>query len=194
MSTAPKRYITPEEYLEMERTAPFRSEYFEGQMYPMHLSRRPGDPVMADSAHDHLILGTNVLSELGDQLKSRNYLVVPEAKIQVGQETITPDVCVVHDEEHLNGRREQPVVIIEITSGATQSEDYGWKFNLYRRIESLQEYILVDSERVYADVFQRCAKQDWLMGTHEGHDEEIFIAPLECKLPFSRIYKGTNLE
>jgi Uma2 family endonuclease len=130
---------TPDEYLEIERASEFKSEYIDGYIVAMSGASEP-----------HNLIVTNVVGELRGQLKGRNCRVYSnDMRIDLRERGLFayPDVVVVcGDPELADEKRDNlrnPVVIIEVLSKSTERYDRGLKFMKYRRIESLQEYLLV---------------------------------------------------
>src|ERR1017187_5873973 len=157
MSTLPKTYLTPEQYLEIERKAEFKSEYYQGEMFAMAGARW---------AHNLILL--NLASELRQQLRSRPCSVTSsDMRVRVNAKGLYtyPDVVVVCGEpQFLDERRDtllNPTLIVEVLSESTEQYDRGRKFEHYRPLESLAEYLLVSSERVSVERYTRQPDGSW---------------------------------
>lgn len=139
MSTQVKTYLTPEEYLALERRAETKSEYFNGEMFEMPRANRK-----------HNLISGNIVSQLTHQLKKtacETYASTMRLRIlTIGLYTY-PDIVAVCDKPEFEDDEEDtllnPTVIIEVLSDATESYDRGKKFSYYRSIESITEYLLV---------------------------------------------------
>lgn len=152
-----RQFITQEAYLAMEREAFEKSEYFEGQLYPM-----------AGATKEHNRIKENLSGEIYIALKgepcqsfSSDYRVhIPKNGLYT-----YPDLIVVCDEPELLDEKFDtllnPTVLIEILSKSTRGYDKNAKFALYRDIPTLREYLLVDSRRVKIEVWQKSADGVW---------------------------------
>jgi Uma2 family endonuclease len=81
-----------------------------------------------------------------------------------------------------------PTVIIEILSKSTQSYDMGQKFTLYRDIDTLQEYILIDSTSVRVEKYKRNDDNSWLLREYKTIDDVYTIDSIGIELLLSEIY------
>jgi Uma2 family endonuclease len=151
MSTQSKPYLTPEQYLEIERKAEFKSEYYQGEMFAM-----PG----ARLAHIQIV--ANASGELRQQLRGRDCQPLSsDMRVCVSEDGFYtyPDVVVVCGKpQFIDGTLDtllNPTVIIEVLSDSTEAYDRGKKFELYRPLESLAEYVLISSRRVSVERFTR---------------------------------------
>src|SRR5579864_3516600 len=127
MSATPQPRLTPEQYLELERAAEFRSEYYCGFMY-----------AMSGGSMAHALLITALGAELHFALKNGPCRVMTnDMRVRVSDEGLYtyPDVVVVcgkpqlADEQHdivLN-----PTVLVEVLSPSTEGYDRGFKFQQY---------------------------------------------------------------
>jgi len=195
MATSPFPYITPEQYLEIEREAPFRSEYIGGVMYPHNIEHRiPGEQSMAGGLLRHAQLAAALLTSLSNQLRGKGCQVFPsDLKVGVSQNGpfYYPDVSVVcgpprtlhdRDEVLLN-----PILIIELISKSSQSFDRGAKFEQYKRIDSLQNYVLVSQSEARIEVFSRTGDL-WQITEFSGASATCHLSAIACEIPLSELY------
>ena len=114
MSTQPKSYITPEEYLEIERKAQFKSEYFDGQMY-----------AMSGAIRAHILIVGNLQAALWQRLEqSPCEIYTNEMRVQVGRNYVYPDLAVACGQinllkEHFDTLL-NPVLVVEVLSTSTE--------------------------------------------------------------------------
>src|SRR6266404_1708800 len=151
MSSVPKTFLTPEQYLEIERKAEFKSEYFQGEMF-----------AMAGAREAHNLIALNLAAALHPQLRARPcraYISDMRVRVSATGLYTYPDILVVCGEpQFLDERRDtllNPNLIVEVLSPSTEAYDRGRKFEHYRSVESLSEYLLVSSERIIAELFTR---------------------------------------
>lgn len=185
MSTLPKNYLTPEEYLAIERAAERKSEYFEGQMYAMSGARRA-----------HNIISVNAAGELNQQLRSRPCEVYShDMRVCVDRvkEYAYPDVVVACGEpKFLDGQFDtllNPVLIIEVLSPSTELYNRNLKFAYYRSIESLQAYLLISSNRVHAELFTRDPSGGWHVTDADQLDDTLELLSIGCTLKLADLYQ-----
>ncbi|AFY37859.1 protein of unknown function DUF820 [[Leptolyngbya] sp. PCC 7376] len=174
--------LTPEEYLEFEKTSEIRHEYIDGEIY-----------AMAGGTGNHNIICTNLLillrSKLGDS-SCRTYISDMKVNVNESKRFFHPDLVVTCDKtddpklSYINF----PRVIIEVLSPSTESFDRGSKFGFYRSIPSLQEYILVNADRHLIECFRRQKQDIWLLQTYEGSEAITHIEALDINAPLSEVY------
>src|ERR1035437_2680213 len=185
MSTPPKSYLTEEQYLEIERKAEYKSEYFQGEMF-----------AMAGARWTHNLLVGNAYFALRQQLGKRPCTVVSnDTRVRVNPSGLYtyPDVVVVCDEPQFADERRDtllnPTLIVEVLSESTEAYDRGQKFELYRPLESLSEYLLVSSERVSAELFARQPDGRWLLTAVSRLEDSLDLQSAGCRLAMADLYE-----
>src|SRR5258707_2381932 len=131
--------LTEAEYLELEAAAEFKSEFFEGEMF-----------AMAGGTPQHSLIATNLAAEFRDQLKTRPcvpYNADLRIKIEASGLCTYPDLSVIcgplQFAEGTDDTVVNPALLVEVLSDSTEGYDRGKKFEHYRQILTLQEYLLV---------------------------------------------------
>jgi Uma2 family endonuclease len=185
MSTVAKTLLTPEQYLEIERKAGFRSEYFHGEMF-----------AMAGAADSHNLIVTNLTAEFRQQLRKRPcFTYSHDMRVRVSATGLYtyPDVLVVCGErQFLDDRRDNllnPAVIVEVLSPSTEAYDRGRKFENYRSIESLREYLMVSSESIGADLYTRQPDGRWMLTAASRLEDVLEIESIDCRLALADVYE-----
>lgn len=189
MSTQPKTFITPEQYLEIERKAEYKSEYCNGEMFAMSGARAP---------HNSLIW--NFVAALAGQLRGGPCRGYPnDMRVQVSATGLYtyPDVIVVCGEPQFLDETQDtllnPTLIIEVLSPSTEAYDRGRKFEHYRSVPSLEQYVLVASDRMQIDCYTRQPGGQWLL-TSAGKPEELLtLESVRCTVKLSDLYEGVQL-
>lgn len=189
MSVLSRPHVTPEEYLEQERKAPYKSQYYKGQIYAM---------VGATSSHS-LITG-NLIRVIGNQLKGRPCVVhTSDMRINVSATGLYtyPDVSALCGEPRFLDDRQDtllnPTVIFEVLSRSTELYDRGKKFEHYRSIPSLREYVLLSQARPRIEVFSRKTDGSWGLSEATGLDSQIEIGSISCILHLAEVYDKVEL-
>lgn len=179
MSTMPQRsFLTPEEYLAIERQAEFKSEYFQGEVF-----------AMAGVQKTHNLVANNIIRVLGNQLLERNCNVYSSdirVKIKkIGKYTY-PDIAVTCGKESFEDDYVDtllnPIVIIEILSKSTAAYDRGEKFQHYQFIDSLIEYILITPDAVRIEQYTRQSDRTWLYCQYQNLEDRINLECIGCEL------------
>ena len=109
-----------------------------------------------------------------------------------------PDLTVICDEKPLYTDRKiaqllNPTLIVEVLSESTDGTDRGEKFHAYFSLPSIQEYVLVDSQRIRVDVFYREAASTWSMRSYYAPEQRVHLQSLKLDVPVGAIYADTDL-
>jgi Uma2 family endonuclease len=189
MATQPKTYITPEQYLEIERKAEFKSEYYQGEMF-----------AMAGARWTHNRLVANLIAALHQQLRSGPCQTLSsDMRVQVKATGLYtyPDVTVVCGEpQFLDETRDtllNPSLIVEVLSPSTEAYDRGRKFEHYRSVESVGEYLLVSSERVSAELYTRQPDGRWLLTFGGSLEDSLDLQSVGAHLALADLYEKVDL-
>jgi len=184
MSLQPKTSYTPEEYLAIEREAEFKSEYFDGEMF-----------AMTGASRKHNLIAGNTFASLHRKLRSQRYeIYMGDMRVKVNPTGLYtyPDIVFVCDtpefEDSDLDTLMNPLVIIEVLSPSTESYDRGKKFENYRTISSLAEYIMISQNRNYIEHFIRQNDNTWLFRETGNKAGVIQIASVECELTMEEMY------
>ena len=190
VSTQSRVRVTPEEYLALERNAETRSEYFDGEMFPM-----PG------ASFEHNIIVTNLLIELGTQFLDRpSHALGPEMGVKIPRtgSYVYPDVSIVLGDPELEDEHcdtlLNPQVVIEVLSRSTESYDRGVRFAHYRTMDSLREYVLVSQWEFRIERYLRQEDGTWLYSEITDPTASLELASVVCRIPLSGIYRKVDFE
>lgn len=184
MSFQPKTFLTPEEYLAIERQAETKSEYFNGEMF-----------AMVGASRSHNVIAVNIAGELRQQLKGRpceTYTSDMRTRIPATGLYTYPDVIVVcgepkFEDEHVDTLL-NPTLIVEVLSPSTESYDRGKKFAHYRSVESIAEYLLVAQDEYRVEQFVRQTEGRWLLSDIRTLEGIVELASIGCVLKMGEIY------
>jgi Uma2 family endonuclease len=184
MSAQAQPRLTPQQYLEAERAAEFRHEYYDGHVY-----------AMSGGSYQHGQIIGNLTTRLSNRLERRPYSVVPnDLRLRVSSDGLYtyPDVVVIcGDPRFADDRRDtilNPAVIVEVLSPSTEAYDRGFKSAQYRTVESLEEYALVSQAEPRVEVFRRQPGGHWLLSEAVGLEAVCNFDSLDCAVPLSEIY------
>jgi Uma2 family endonuclease len=188
MSTQPLDYLTPEEYLTIERQAEERSEYVDGVMY-----------AMSGASFKHNVIVANLIIEIGQQLKGRDCRALPsDIKVRMpdSRKFFYPDVSVVCGEPQFHDERSDVILnstlIVEVLSESTAAFDRGEKFQAYQQLDSLREYLLVSQDKIFIEQYVRQAREKWTYIAMVGLESSLALPSVECTLSLKAIYDKTD--
>lgn len=188
MSAAPVTQYTLAEYLAREETATCKSEFYRGQIF-----------AMSGGTPRHNTASVNILAALRGRLRGtpcRPFNSDQQIRIPANGLMTYPDVSVVCGELQLAAQAPNaiinPRVIFEVLSKSTDSYDRGKKFDLYRQLESLREYILIAQDEPHVERFVRQADDSWLLTVFKGLDAVVELTTLNCALPLAEIYEDVT--
>jgi len=189
MSLQPKTYLTPEEYLALERKAEYKSEYLAGEMF-----------AMSGASPRHVLIVTNVVAELRGQLKQRPCTVYSsDLRVKVSPTGLYtyPDVVVVCDQPQFADEQRDtllnPTLIVEVLSESTKDYDRGEKFEHYRTLPSLREYILIAQDKYHVEHFVRQPDNRWLLSETNLLEDTIHLSSIACDLALAEVYDKVEM-
>jgi Uma2 family endonuclease len=188
VSTQPKTFLTPEQYLEIERKAEYKSEYYRGEMFAM---------AGASLAHNTLV--ANLIGELHGKLRAGPCRVLPsDMRVRVSATELYtyPDVVAVCGEPRLLGNQMDtllnPSLLVEVLSPSTEAYDRGRKFEHYQSIESLGEYLMISSDRIHAVLYTRQPDGRWLLTSATRLEDSLDLQSVGCSLALAGLYEKVD--
>ena len=184
MASLAKPRFTPQEYLAMEREAEYKSEYVSGEIF-----------AMAGTSYKHTIIVANLLRELGGQLRGGPCRAVANdlrVSVQATGAYTYPDVVIVcgqpqFGDEYLDTLL-NPTVLMEVLSDSTEAFDRGGKFAHYRRLESLQEYVLITQSLMRVEHFVRDGER-WVLSELNKPEDTLELASVSASILLPDIYE-----
>lgn len=187
MSTHPKTFLSPEQYLEIERAAEYKSEYYDGEMF-----------AMAGAAASHNLLIWTLLGEFYQQVaRPRCRVYTSDQRVLVSPSGLYtyPDISATCGESRFTDDREDtltnPTLIVEVLSPSTEAYDRSRKSEKYRALESLVEYLLVASDRMHVEVFARQDDGRWLLTEFNRPEDTLELRSIGCRISLSKLYAMT---
>ncbi len=175
--------ISEEEYLRLDRAAEYKSEFVGGEMF-----------AMSGGSLRHSKVGMNWGIQLGYKLLGENCSVFSSnARIRtVRGNYVYPDVSVVCGPplvyENTDDLLTNPTLVIEVLSPSTTAYDRGRKFQVYREIASLQEYVLSHVKTPHVEVFTRQNDQSWIFREYLGVESAVTLPSIGCTVSLADIY------
>jgi Uma2 family endonuclease len=189
MGNAAKKLMTAAEYLDFERESFEKHEFYNGEIY-----------AMAGAKERHNLIVSNLIISIGTKFKNMPCVVYPSdmrVVIDEYRHYTYPDVTLVCAErKFLDNKNDcllNPNVIIEVLSESTERYDRGKKFEAYRNIISLKEYMLVSSEHKKIELFTKTTDGKWLFSENTQEDT-IIIPTLDLTILLSDVYDKVEFE
>ena len=184
MSTQPKPQLTSEEYLAIERDTERKHEFYRGEMF-----------AMVGASREHNLVAGNIFASLHSQLKDRDCQVFTgDMRVKVSATGLYtyPDVIATckspkFEDDHVDTLL-NPQVIFEVLSESTEKYDRGKKWEHYRQIESLREYVLVSQDHPQIDHFVRQDDGHWLLDEASGLEASLELPTIDCRLQMADVY------
>jgi len=187
---APKyNFISPDEYLKMERETEERNEYYDGLVL-----------AMSGAGLEHNLIDRNLITLLHNFLKGKNCQALP-SHMRVSNPSrenyLYPDASIVCGKPELEDDKfdtlTNPSVIFEILSASTKGADKRRKFFFYMQIPSFKEYFMIDTEKRYIIAARKQADNSWKFEELNAKAETLIIQTINFSLSIAELYDGTGL-
>jgi len=179
-----KSKFTAGEYLAMEAVAEYKSEFLDGEIF-----------ALVGGTIDHNAVALDCAIELSQRLDAEKCQVMnSDNRLHIKHNGLYtyPDVMVICGKIQLVERRKDtvtnPLLIVEVLSESTRDYDRAAKFDLYKQIPSLREYVLIESERARVECYRRTADDRWMIEAFDGLDAVALFESIGCEVPLRRIY------
>ena len=187
-TTTQKHYYTPEEYLELEAKAEYKSEYLDGKIIPM-----------TGGTTNHNKIAGNFYRQFPLTIVGQDYdIYIGDVRLWIPEyrHYTYPDIMIIKGETVYEGKGTttitNPLIIMEVLSKSTQQTDKTSKFRHYRSLPSFQEYILVDQYSYYVEQYVKQKDEQWLLRDYKGKESMLALANLEFEISFLELYKRVS--
>ncbi|MFC6222098.1 Uma2 family endonuclease [Hymenobacter artigasi] len=185
--TEPTSYVSPEEYLRLEREAEFKHEYFQGEIR-----------AMAGAGYMHNLICMNLGGEIRSQLRGKGCSVVgSDQRLQImsGSAFVYPDLTVVCGKPEFNEEKKpdtllNPTLLVEVLSPTTSQYDRSEKFMLYRQVPSLRQYITLDAQAIHAELHTLDDLGRWVLTETRDLSAVLDLSSISCQVPLAEVYAG----
>lgn len=190
MLAQPQNYVSLDAYFTLEETSGIKHEYYRGVVY-----------AMTGASPRHNLIATNVIASLHAQLRGKPCTVYPsDLRLKVEHTGLYtyPDSLVVCDPLRLDSARPNtilnPTVLVEILSPSTKDYDRGTKFQHYRTIETFQEYVVIEQDRVHIEHYVRQDADHWLLIDYHRKEQVLNLQSIGCQLTLEDVYEKVIFE
>jgi Uma2 family endonuclease len=184
-----KNKISIEEYLQMEKESLVKHEYYKGEVF-----------AMAGAGARHNLIFSNLFIAIGKKLGGKPCRPYgSDMRVHIPENTLFtyPDISIFCG-DIINSPEDEdtiinPIVIIEILSPSTKDYDRGDKFQLYRQIPSLKDYMLVDAAAIHVEVFSLNERSHWELTEYNQLAQTISINSISLAIEMADVYEATKL-
>lgn len=178
--------MTPQQYLDWEATQDVKYAYIDGEVFAMTGGTIP-----------HNLIAGNLFALLKAHLRGKGCRVFfADVKVEVSENGPYhyPDVMVSCDPRDQNAIKliRYPCLIVEVLSPSTAAFDQSDKFSHYRRLSTLQEYVLIDAEQMSVDRYRRISARHWDLQTYIA-GESLDLASVNWQESLDLIYEDVQL-
>lgn len=177
-------YYTAAEYLALEEAADYKSEYYQGKIF-----------AMAGASYNHNMITGNLYSTFNQFAASQPCVAfTSDMRLFIDRYDLYtyPDVMLTCGQVRFVQNRADtitnPSVIVEVLSKSTAEYDRGLKFEAYRTLESLQDYLLIDQDRLHLDYYHKLPDGRWALTEFKSANASLTIESIDLEIPIARIY------
>lgn len=184
---ASPQFIDPDEYLHLEAQSPTKHEYRDGEIYPM-----------TGASDAHVTIAGNLFALLRGHVRGtgcRVYISDMKAHIEARNCYYYPDVMVTCDPRDQQNEmfKQFPKLIVEVLSDSTETFDRGDKFADYQRLESLEEYVLINTRHQRVECFRRNEDGLWVLQYYTPDTEAFHLASLDFTDAIAALYEDVEI-
>ncbi len=189
---ASPQYLTPDDYLQLEAQSALKHEYINGKIY-----------AMAGASDRHVTIALNLATLLRSHVRGtgcRAYISDMKARIDARNCFYYPDVMVTCDprDQETSDYKRFPKLIVEVLSQSTEAFDRGDKFADYQTIESLEEYVLINTRHQRVECFRRSKAGSeaglWVLQFYTPETEKFVLESIGFTSTFAALYEDAALE
>ena len=179
-----KTKISVAEYLEGEKISQAKHEFIGGEVYQM-----------AGASERHHRIAFNLATKLDAHLENSDCdTFITDMKLKADAATFYyPDVFVDCGKNPASEYyREEPILIIEVASPSTRQTDRREKLRAYQQMPSVQEYLIVEQDKIYLELHRRQADGRWITYFYNDGDEEFKFESIDLVLKITDVYRRVN--
>jgi len=185
MVVSPQPSLTAQDYLTLEVESPTKHEFIDGKTY-----------AMAGASDAHVTITVNLAALLRNHVRGsgcRVYIADMKARIETRNCFYYPDVMVTCDPRDRENDTYKcfPKLIIEVLSDSTEAFDRGDKFANYQTLETLEEYVLINTRHQRVECFQRNEDGLWVLRYYT--EDDFTLASLAFSAPLATLYEDVGL-
>jgi Uma2 family endonuclease len=188
MVASPHPALSPEEYLQLEAESAIKHEYIDGEVF-----------AMAGASDAHVTIAGNLFALLRNHVRGsgcRVYIADMKARIETRNRFYYPDVmvtCNPQDQETPTYKR-FPKLVVEVLSDSTEAFDRGDKFADYQALESLEEYVLINTRHQRVECFRRNEAGLWVLQYYTPEQGRFALYSLNFEVSLEALYEDVEFD
>jgi Uma2 family endonuclease len=183
-----KRQYTIDEYLVIDSQSQLKNEYIDGEILPM-----------TGGTTNHNIIAGNLYIYLRVNMRGKKTAIfINDVRLWIPRYQVYtyPDVMVIQNTPLYEGDSKttviNPILIVEVLSKSTKNYDQGDKFDFYRSIPDLQEYIMIDQYKYFVKQFTKNSQNQWVLTDYESIDDILQLSSINLSVPLQNIYEEVD--
>lgn len=183
-----KRQYTIDEYLAIDKQSQSKNEYVDGEILAM----------TGGTTNHNLIAGNFYIYLRVNMRGKKTAIFINDVRLWIARYQVYtyPDVMVIQNTPVYEGDSKttviNPVLIVEVLSKSTKNYDQGDKFDFYRSIPDLQEYIMIDQYKYFVKQFTKNSQNQWVLTDHESIDDILQLSSINLSVPLQNIYEEVD--
>lgn len=186
IASPPQSYLTADEYLDLEERSDTKHEYIDGQAY-----------AMAGASDAHVTIALNLATLLRSHVRGsgcRVYIADMKARIESPNRFYYPDVMVTCDPRDLETStyKRFASLIVEVLSDSTEAGDRGDKFVDYQELETLREYVLINTKRQRVECFRRNEQGLWVLQSYTPQHTSFRLDSIGFEATLAALYEDVT--
>jgi Uma2 family endonuclease len=183
----PSRVYTLQAYMQREANSKDKHEFINGQIIKIPYAKGP-----------HNIISANMITQMNIAFfkAEKDYTVFSSDQqiyFPLLDDGVYADAVAVCDTPQYWDSNEllliNPIVVVEVLSKSTQRYDRNGKFDMYKTLDSLREYVLVRQDKCYAEVWFRERKGLWHESIIEDPNGTLTLQSVGIQLNMQDIYR-----
>lgn len=183
-----KHQYTIDEYLEIDNQSQLKNEYIDGEILPM-----------TGGTTNHNLIAGNLYIYLRVNMRGKKTAIfINDVRLWIARYQVYtyPDVMVMQNTAVYEGNNKttviNPLLIVEVLSKSTKNYDQGDKFDFYRSIPDLQEYIMIDQYKYFVKQFTKNSQNQWVLTDYESIDDILQLSSINLSVPLQNIYEEVD--
>ncbi|MBF2046005.1 MAG: Uma2 family endonuclease [Leptolyngbya sp. IPPAS B-1204] len=181
-------HLTPDDYLQLEARSPVKHEYINGEIV-----------AMAGASDAHVTIALNIAALLRSHLRGtgcRVYISDMKARLDACNCFYYPDILVTCDprDQETSTYKRFPCLIVEVLSDSTEAFDRGDKFIHYQTLDSLQEYVLINTRQQRIETFRRNSSGLWVLQSYTADQPALQLTSIDWSGNLTDLYEDVTLE
>ncbi len=188
MVASPHSPLSPDEYLQLEADSPIKHEYLDGEVYSM-----------AGASDSHVTIAGNLFALLRSHVRGsgcRVYIADMKVRIEACDRFYYPDVMITCDprDQATATYKRFPKLVVEVLSDSTEAFDRGDKFADYQALDTLDEYVLINTRHQRIECFRRNDAGLWVLQYYTPEQGTFALSSLDFAGTLAALYEDVELE